>query len=328
MGHESDAGGAARMGALPEDFFEDNDRQAGPLPRLKGPAGPTNPAPAPPTVVVRRSVLPVVGAVLLGAAVMYLSGVLSGWALARKEATPASAATAPLATPDPRVGRLEKSVGSKAERADLDAIRAGLEAISKRLDEFGERLDSLPKPEPPPDLGPIRTQIENVAKETARLAAVPESVRKLEERVGTLDETLGTIRTDVEALGDRVKALEARPAAAPVEAKPDPARVAEQARERGVALYQKGKFADARAAFVQGAEANPKDARLWYLAALANGFATRDWGGETERLVRRGIEAEKGQAVPRAEIDAEFASLTDDGGGRWLREWRQRAVGP
>jgi hypothetical protein len=328
MGNEQDAGGAARMGALPEDFFEDNDRQAGPLPRLKGPAVATTPAPATPTVVVRRPVLPVVGAVLLGAAVMYLSGVLSGWAIARREATPASSATAPIAASDPRVGRLEKSVGLKAERADLGAIRAGLEAISKRLDEFGERLDSLPKPEPPPDLGPIRARIDDVAKQTARLAAVPESVRKLEGRAGTLDETLGTIRTDLEALADRVKTLEARPIAAPVEAKPDPTRVAEQARERGAALYREGKFADARAAFLQGAEASPKDARLWYFAALANGFATREWGGETERLVRRGVEAEKGREIPRPEIDAAFAMIPEDGGARWLREWRQRAAGP
>jgi tetratricopeptide (TPR) repeat protein len=326
MGRESDgldAGGSARMGALPEDFFEGNDRPAGPLPRLKGPAAAT-----PTTVVVRRPVLPVLGAVLLGAAVMYLSGLLSGWALARKETTAAGPAPAPPAKPDPRVGRLQESLGSKAERADLDEIRAELGVIAERIEGLGGRLDALPKPEPQPDLGPLRTRIETLAQETARLAAVPESVRKLEERIGALDEGLGTIRNDLGALGDRVKTIEARAAAAAVAAKPDPAKLAEQARERGLALYREGKFVEARAAFLNGAESNPKDARLWYFAALANGFATGDWGGETERLVRRGIDAEKGNATPRTEIDAALSGVPEEGGGRWLREWRQRAVGP
>lgn len=323
----TEAGRSAALGALPEDFFEGGDSAHETSPRRKGADAPNDATT--PAVVVRRPVIPVVGAVVLGAAVMYLSGVLSGWALARKDLTATRSATAPIAATDPRVGRLEKSIGVKADKEEIDSLRAAVADVAHKVEELGGRLESLPKPAPAPDLGPIRERIDGLSSDAARLAALPEALRKLEERIGALDEGLGAVRGDVEAVRDRIKKVEVA-ATPPVvaETKPDPTLLAAQARERGRGLYREGKFAEARAEFLKGTEASPRDARLWYDAALANGFATRDWAGETERLVRLGVEAERTNTIPRPEIDAAFAGLPEEGGGRWLREWRRQAARP
>ena len=58
----------------------------------------------------------------------------------------------------------------------------------------------------------------------------------------------------------------------------------------------------------------------------ANGFATGQWdGGETERLVTRGIEREKAGSPPPAQIDAAFSILTRANGKDWLDFYRKRA---
>ena len=95
---------------------------------------------------------------------------------------------------------------------------------------------------------------------------------------------------------------------------------------RGAALFEERRYAEARDVFLEQIKATPDDARLWYYAALANGSATRDWKGETERLVKRGMERERAGTPGRAEIDALLDEIPSAQAVQWLRAWRQRAL--
>jgi hypothetical protein len=99
----------------------------------------------------------------------------------------------------------------------------------------------------------------------------------------------------------------------------------DMARDFGAALLREGKYAAAREVFVTLVQNYPNDARLWYFAALANGLASGDWAGESERMVRQGLACEQRGSPKRSDIDAQFSTLTKDQGKDWLEEWRKRA---
>jgi hypothetical protein len=94
----------------------------------------------------------------------------------------------------------------------------------------------------------------------------------------------------------------------------------------GVEQFEKKQYKEAFESFSNLAQTKPEDARVWYYAALARGFATADWKGETERLVMRGVEREKAGSPPKPEIDATFRGLTHETGKDWLNFYRRRAT--
>jgi len=95
---------------------------------------------------------------------------------------------------------------------------------------------------------------------------------------------------------------------------------------QAVDLFKRGKNLEAKDAFARLQTATPDDARVWYYSALANGLATRDWKGESERLVTTGVEKEKAGSPDKAKIDAAFAELTTNTGKDWLSYFRSRAA--
>jgi hypothetical protein len=328
-GFEVPGSEASATGGLPADFFEESTRIAAEpdgevMPPSGGPLPPRRPATARPTrgVAGGPTILPVVGAVLLGAAVMFLSGVLTGWALARKDVTP-SAPVAPPA-PDPFAAAIARDVEAKASRAEVEAVTSAYASLARRV----ERLQSRVESQPTPDLTPLQTRLDELAKESQRLTPLPEALHTLDGHVGALDEAVGALRRDLASLREQSKAVAAPP---PGPEPVGPGRgdddVADRARMQGVELFEKREYARARDVFLGQAADTPGDARLWYYAALANGFATGDWRGETERLVRRGVECERAGTPGRAQIDALFADLAEERGGQWLREWRKLSSG-
>jgi hypothetical protein len=95
---------------------------------------------------------------------------------------------------------------------------------------------------------------------------------------------------------------------------------------QAVDLFKKGKFLEAKDAFARLQAVVPDDPRVWYFSALSNGLATRDWKGETERLVNTGIAKEKAGMTDKAKIDAAFADLTDNTGKAWLSYYRNKVA--
>jgi hypothetical protein len=92
----------------------------------------------------------------------------------------------------------------------------------------------------------------------------------------------------------------------------------------GTELFERGKYADALE-FFQKLQANhPDDARVWYFSALAQGFTTRDWRGQAERLAEKGIACERAGTTGTSRIDIAFASLTVANGKDWLSAYRRR----
>jgi hypothetical protein len=269
----------------------------------------------------------VVVGVLLGSAVLFLCGVLTGWALAYKASLPLERAysSAPPAAASAAV--FAQAVADKASKAEVRAIGSEVESQARRIEQLTERLESRPEPEPTtspaplPDLGPLRARVDALAKASERLAPLPEGLKATDERVAAMVKELEALRADVGSLRQEVER------AGSAAAKSGAVAAADHALSLSAVLFKGGNYARARDVLLKQAEATPDDARLWYSAALANGLATGDWRGETEQLVKQGVEREQAGTPPRVEIDALFAGIGDPQGGRWLREWRQKAAG-
>jgi hypothetical protein len=93
----------------------------------------------------------------------------------------------------------------------------------------------------------------------------------------------------------------------------------------GVAWFTQGQYARAAETFRALTREHPRDARVWYYAALATGLATNRWAGEVKELVNAGLDREKAGSPGTAEIDAAFSGLTQATGREWLSFYRQRA---
>ena len=78
---------------------------------------------------------------------------------------------------------------------------------------------------------------------------------------------------------------------------------------QAVELFKAGKYKEASDVFKTVENNDPKDARVWYYAAMSRGLSTADWKGNTETLVKKGIEREKAGTPKVEEIDSEFAKL-------------------
>jgi tetratricopeptide (TPR) repeat protein len=344
----------APTGDLPADFFEGpapvgHDPEGEPISPDTGPLPPKRPSTAMASRdrMARRPVLPIAGAVVLGNLVLFLSGVLAGWALANRRAVaPVAEATSAI---KPLLNEVARVVEDKASRSDIESLKSEVAALDRRLARLQGRLDAEPDPEPVPDLGPLQARLRDLSEASGRLSALPGELHSLDERVGALDKSVGaldertkafdkaldSLRAEVVTQAERLKEATTPPVkeeqtSPPASDSPGSSRgeadAADWAGTRGVDLFKKGRYAQAREVFLKQAEATPDDARLWYYAALANGCATLDWRGETERLVKRGIACERAGTPDRRRIDAAFTDLANSQVADWLKAWRERGA--
>jgi archaellum component FlaC len=352
--HEHAGGGG---GDLPADFFDDvsepspvamSARPAGefeaashaPIPSsVPAPPRPTPPPTEPP--VSKNPIFPVImGILMLGAVV---GGVIASRKLAPE--APATPAAAPAATttpadapgaPAPAAATAPAPSPTDAPATQLKDIQAEFEGLSKSLKDLQAKVEGIAKSEPAPDLKPLETKVDGLAKTVAGLAPIGEKLDKLDERVGRLDEGLKTVQAEVSDLKDKVKkvvddvakagAAGPKPAVAAAEGgEATPAAASPDAAiSQGADLFKAGKYQEAATAFKKLQESNPKDARVYYYGALANGLTTNNWLGETERLVLKGVELEKAGTPATATIDSSFAGINPQL-KPWLNNYRQRA---
>ena len=307
-------------GGLPPDFFDvpessASDRHAQSLPARNAPL-PSRlaAAPASPHVVIeRRTSFPVVLVVVAGNIAFFLGGGLAGWAAARKGAAhtepPATAATnLPLS-------EVVRAIDAKASKSALDALSSRIGEVQSELGTLGRELARLedrlnartkledhlnarinaPPPPAPLDLAPLRTRIDQLVEESQRLSPLPATFQSLRQRVDALDKSLNALRTEVAAVPKQIDAsLNALKDAMVSRPAPDQVSPADLGRDLGAVLFRQGKYPAAREVFLTVVQNYPNDARLWYFAALANGLTSGDWAGESERMVRRGLECEQG----------------------------------
>jgi hypothetical protein len=238
--------------------------------------------------------------------ILVVGALLAAWQLqGRTEKPPATTGAAPAAS--------APATPPAATEEDVKALRSEVEALTKRL-------DAMPKPQPAPDLAPIQSKVDEAAKSAEKVDAVAKKVDDLDGRLGNADKAIESLRGDVASLRDQL-AKKPEPAAEGAASTPSGDEVMNQ----GMAQFQQGKFAEARDSFRKLETSHPDDARVWYYAALANGFATGKWDGETQRLVTKGVEREKAGTPKTADIDAAFKSLTEARGKKWLDAYRAQA---
>jgi TolA-binding protein len=224
-------------------------------------------------------------------------------------------------------------------------LLARVDDLSGKLDQLRSRVDSLPKASPAPDIEPLKAKVSTVDELSRKVQTLEERLNDLPKRIDQEGNQIATLTARVDEVRNRMDNLRdeagsanrntsgTREAMKPVAETID--ELAQAAGEpagtsfgTGAELFRQKKYKEANDFFSNLVKAEPEDARAWYYAALARGFATGDWKGETERLVNRGVEREKAGTPPKSEIDSTFAGLTTETGKDWLAFFRRRAGQP
>jgi TolA-binding protein len=302
------------------------------------PAAAAETRPAIPVIHTRRDDPPAhsgMSIVLASGAVALLMGGLGAWGYQRFLGPSPT-----KASPQAAAGRGEQAAANPSAKLD-DRVKD----LSSRLDELQDRVSHLPKPSAT-DLEPINqrlTAFEDLPQKLQtleqRVAALPEKINEEAKKVTTVMADLDGLRTQVSGLRTDIHSESKPPdlaarrdgalertlgSAAGPRGTTEPSSKG-PALEPGITLFQSKKYDEASHYFEDLTKSDAGDARAWYYAALARGLASRDWKGEAEALVNRGVDREKAGSPAKPEIDSAFAALTPETGRDWLAYYRNRA---
>jgi hypothetical protein len=276
--------------------------------------GPPHPAADPTPTTPTATAIPPPGAsmlpgspnrvVFLASAVLSLAcGGLGAWAYGAYAAVPRAVPASDPPTADRPAPAPED--GWKEFNARFDHFEA-------RLNRLQDQVSALPKDPAPSELDALKARVAGLDARLAAVGKAPESAR-----TGVTSPRSGEGRPAPTAIAFS-KRESARLA-------PEYGDVRGAAWERGNDLFARGRYAGALEIFRQMQADRPDDARVWYFSALASGFATRDWSGQTQRLALRGVERERAGTPGTDRIDSAFTSLTQATGKDWLAAYRRRA---
>ncbi len=239
-----------------------------------------------------------------------------------------------------------------AQKAEAVAAESAtrLNDLSGKLDDLRSHVDRLPKAISAQDLQPLNQKlavVDDLSRKLdalgVRVSSLPGKVDQDSHKISTLMADVEGMRTEVSTLRNDVhttissaeKALSRGTKPSEKGEKPGAPTASEPPREipppvssllqAGVEFFQKKNYAEASDFFAGLVKTQPDDARVWYYAALSRGLATRDWKGETERLVTQGVDREKAGKPDKPQIDAAFNDLTAETGKDWLAYYRRRA---
>jgi hypothetical protein len=204
-----------------------------------------------------------------------------------------------------------------------------------------------------PEVAKLEGQVKDLARtveERPNPSSFAPQIKGLEDRADDLGKSLGSVSDRLDVLGKKVDALgrgdslESSPKFEAIEKRiaevagtldslkaqvatmTNPVALAADEMGQATSLFKQGKWSESKALFAKLQAATPDDARVWYFSALANGLASRDWKGESERLVAAGMAREKAGKPDKAKIDAAFADLTIATGKDWLAYYRNLAT--
>jgi len=296
-----------------------------PAPRLKIPVPPDLPLDDPEAGSPHRRLSTMVGVNSLLLLVLLL---MSGFGLFQQRREQARAGQGPDAA---------GPGDAQGASSEVDRLKSEIAGLTKKLGEM---------PVPPDPTPQIKSLDDKVADLGKSFAEVPARLDTLSQKVDAaskgegfapapkveaIDKKVGDLTQAVDALKAEVagKPGPGAPAATPAPAAAQPnedVNVEGQAMEQAADLFKQGKFAEAKAAFTKLQSVFPDDARVWYFSALANGLATQNWKGESERLANLGLAKEKAGTPDRAKIDAVFANLSAANGKDWLTFFRKQAA--
>jgi len=248
----------------------------------------------------------------------------------------------------PRLARQEPEARQPAAQepgVDQTRLLARVDDLSRGLDQLKSRVESLPKAGPAADMEPVKAKVAAVDDLSKRIQSVEEKLNDLPKRIDQEGNQITTLTARLEEVSHRMEGLGKEAGAATRNErgtreamKPVTDTINQLAKSAeatanssfgaGAEFFKQKKYKEAKDFFDTLDKVDQDDARIWYYAALARGFATNDWKGETERLANRGVERERAGTPSRAEIDSTFSDLTSDTGKDWLAFFRRRAAQP
>jgi hypothetical protein len=276
------------------------------------------------------------GRLLVTAVVAMASGMIGAQAVVSIHGLPRPTGHAPRPVPVSVPAEDGPRAPSNAG-CEVAASTAAIVALQSRIGQLIEQTDGLKgrveriettRPAPPAELHDLRDKLGRLSETAGGLAPLPGGVRRLDVRVANLSVLLNTLRDEVNALrlkAEKAAASATAPAASPRAADDSPPATAEaRALAQGIKLFKQDRYREAIAIFNRLELITPDDARVWYFAALSQGLATGQWGGDTERLVEKGIACERAGAAGHPAINAAVGDLTPSQGRDWLAEYRGR----
>ena len=259
--------------------------------------------------------------VMLG--LMMLGGLALAIFVSTLKDEPTAAAATAAVTPAAPATTAAPAVDDKLA-GRIDGLDDQLKALQAKID-----AQSKSKSEPPPDLKPIQSKLADLGKSVASVNGVADKVGQFESRLAALDGAVKSANDKVAALADEVKNVVAdskKTATPPAAVAVEPTKPADSGAALGDAatLDKAAKYKEADEARKKLVAANPKDARVYYYAALTHGLTTSDWQGEALKIAAKGAELEKSGVSKAADIDAAFTGLPDNL-KPWLAFYRKAA---
>jgi len=318
------------------------------LPRESGPADrPAPPPPAAATVASPWGLIPTALVALscgLGGSYVY-----NRFLVRPGDPNASSVAGRPVITPSSRSGTPARAGGGTNEPSTAPVLNARelserIDGVKVRLDRLQSRVDDPSRGKAPPEVETLQVRVADLTQATDNVASLPSKLDRLDHRVDDLASALRSVRKELRPAGPSGLDRTPRPASsgdtsrtvadgpsprtpATTPAPPADRRGAaggEATLNRGAELFRRGRYQEAKDVFGRLELDTPDDARVWYYAALSDGFVTKDWTGGAARLVEKGMAREEAGTPGPAEIDAAFKDLTSANGKDWLATYRKR----
>lgn len=292
---------------------------------------------------------PRAGSLMLSALLGAVCGTAGSYVFTRVSARPAA---------DTPVAVVPDRTGQTVTAGPADDLPARVDRLSEQVDRLQKQAADRPRDESPPGVSSLQVRVADLTTATDNLASLPGKVDRLGNRISELSRTLELLRGDVDSLqtrtgnpppvtaparqpadqargGVRPTRLPDRPGGeVPMPIPPPAAPVTRTSRRsvptgpslaKGAELFRRGRYKDALEQLTRAELDQPDDARVWYYAALCNGFSTNDWSEGTVDLVEKGVAREEAGTPGPSVIDDEFKDLTSATGKDWLAAYRRRA---
>ncbi|HET6881182.1 MAG TPA: hypothetical protein VFI31_13565 [Pirellulales bacterium] len=239
-------------------------------------------------------------------------------------------------------GDKEKSKGSSSESGgasaseipgfnsaqDAETFKKELEHLAHRLDLLGGRIDNLTtnKEKTPPVLHTMQTKMTDLEREVDQIANLPAKFSRLERKTSDLEQEFKSLKERMTGAETPI-ATDLSPSGLGSDKAELPAADADPADEAtlnlAAGLLREGHYSQSYEVLRRLQRARPKDARVWYLSALANGLATGNWDGKTKQLAEQGIACERSGRPSHIDIDETLSGIDSAEAMSWMAELRK-----
>ncbi len=222
--------------------------------------------------------------------------------------------------------------------AQVETMKSDIQSLKERIDAMREKVDALAKASPAQALMPIQEKLgtldevsgtvqdlsQKLTATTQRLDTVEESVNSFVGVSARMQEDISQLKEAVKTTAAEIKTTEPAGSSSPSEPKPVSAGpTLSEGLEQVSGLVEERQYEDAQPILRELRRKFPTDARVWYYSALANGFESGNWEGETLEFVHQGAARERVGTPESSVIDTTFNDLPSQT-RNWLNYYRRQ----